>query len=189
MVTAGRDTTATDKSPAYTYFKQVSQNLFPPFSVDNPQRVITVRGKVFYGWQVCVLRQNLACWLPQGAASTAVSQPCTLRMVSLPRHPELGFLSTGSKAEAQDTFMSKHQPSSCPQRPKSETCKLLLISYNPQMFTASSCAVPSQSIQAALGLVSPSTQPMQQLLSVAVHRCRCLTERQSCLAGQARCLK
>lgn len=36
MVTAGRNPTATDESPAHTYFKQITQNLFPPFSADNP---------------------------------------------------------------------------------------------------------------------------------------------------------
>lgn len=54
---------------------------------------------MFYGWKVFAVRQDLACWLPKGAGSTAVSQPCVLRTVSLPRQPELGFLSTGSKAE------------------------------------------------------------------------------------------
>lgn len=69
------------------------------FCWQSPYGVSTVRGKVFYGWKVFAVRQDLACWLPKGAGSTAVSQPCVLRTVSLPHQPELGFLSTGSKAE------------------------------------------------------------------------------------------
>lgn len=130
---------------------------------------------------------------PKGAGSTAVSQTCVLRMVSLPHHPELAFLSPASKAEVPGYLNVQIPPSSCPHRPKPERCKPLLTSYQPlltpQMFTAISCAASPQRIQAALVLLSSGTQPTQQLLPGAAHCCRCLTDRQSCLAGQAGCLK
>lgn len=103
------------------------------------------------------------------------------------------FYQQAQKQKFQDIFMYEYQPSSCPHRPKSERVKPLLTSYQPlltpQMFTAIFCAVSFQSIQPALVLVPSNIQPMQQLLSVAVHCCRCLTDRQSCLTGQAGCLK
>lgn len=93
------------------------------------------------------------------------------------------FYQQAQKQKFQDIFMYKYQPSSCPHRPKSERVKPLLTTYQPlltpQMFTAIFCAVSFQSIQPALVLVPSSIQPMQQLLSVAVHCCRCLTDRQT----------
>lgn len=152
-------------NPAYTHLKQ---RFHQTFSVDNAHPGL-VQAEVR-----CVFWMEGVC-CEAGAGSTAVSQTCVLRMVSLPRHPELGFLSPAPKAEVPGNLNVQIPPSSCPQRPKAERCKPLLTSYRPlltpQMFTAISCA-----LSPPLLLLCSGTQP-------TAHCCRCLTDRQTELPG------